>query len=128
MRPVSKFLIAGVAIVALPLVVHSDFALTILIFSYLLGMLAVSFNLIFGFTGQLSMFHAAAFGISAYATHLSMKYWAITFWEGMLFAAVLVTLISIVVGAICFRFKLREFYFAVVTLAFSEMARLIVLN
>jgi branched-chain amino acid transport system permease protein len=128
MRPVSKFLIAGVAIVALPLVVHSDFALTILIFSYLLGMLAVSFNLIFGFTGQLSMFHAAAFGTSAYATHLSMKYWAITFWEGMLFAAVLVTLISIVVGAICFRFKLREFYFAVVTLAFSEMARLIVLN
>ena len=128
MRPVSKFLIASVAIVALPLVVHSDFALTILIFSYLLGMLAVSFNLIFGFTGQLSMFHAAAFGISAYATHLSMKYWAITFWEGMLFAAGLVTVISIVVGAICFRFKLREFYFAVVTLAFSEMARLIVLN
>jgi branched-chain amino acid transport system permease protein len=128
MKSASKFLIAGVAIVALPLVVHSDFALTILIFSYLLGMLAVSFNLIFGFTGQLSMFHAAAFGISAYATHLSMKYWAITFWEGMLFAAVLVTLISIVVGAICFRFKLREFYFAVVTLAFSEMARLIVLN
>lgn len=128
MKSASKFLIAGVAIVALPLVVHSDFALTILIFSYLLGMLAVSFNLIFGFTGQLSMFHAAAFGISAYATHLSMKYWAITFWEGVLFAAVLVTLISIVVGAICFRFKLREFYFAVVTLAFSEMARLIVLN
>ena len=128
MRPASKFVIAGAAIVALPLVVHSDFALTILIFSYLLGMLAVSFNLIFGFTGQLSMFHAAAFGISAYATHLSMKYWALTFWEGMLFAAALVTLISVVVGAICFRFKLREFYFAVVTLAFSEMARLIVLN
>ena len=128
MRPASTFLFASAAIIALPLVAHSDFALTILIFSYLLGMLAVSFNLIFGFTGQLSMFHAAAFGISAYATHLSMKYWAITFWEGMLFAAVLVTLISIVVGAICFRFKLREFYFAVVTLAFSEMARLIVLN
>jgi branched-chain amino acid transport system permease protein len=128
MRPASTFLIAGVAIVALPLVIHSDFALTILVFSYLLGMLAVSFNLIFGFTGQLSMFHAAAFGMSAYATHLSMKYWALSFWEGMMFAAALVTLISVVVGAICFRFKLREFYFAVVTLAFSEMARLIVLN
>jgi branched-chain amino acid transport system permease protein len=128
MRPASKFLLAGAAVIALPLVVHSDFALTILIFTFLLGMLAVSFNLIFGFTGQLSMFHAAAFGISAYATHLSMKCWDLTFWEGMLFAAVLVTIISIVVGAICFRFKLKEFYFAVVTLAFSEMARLIVLN
>jgi branched-chain amino acid transport system permease protein len=128
MRPASKFLFASAAIIALPLVVHSDFTLTILIFSFLLGMLAVSFNLIFGFTGQLSMFHAAAFGILAYATHLSMQYWALTFWEGMLFAAALVTIISIVVGAICFRFKLKEFYFAVVTLAFSEMARLIVLN
>jgi branched-chain amino acid transport system permease protein len=128
MRPASKFLFAGAAVIALPLVVHGDFALTILIFTFLLGMLAVSFNLIFGFTGQLSMFHAAAFGISAYATHLSMKYWALTFWEGMMFAAALVTIISVGVGAICFRFKLKEFYFAVVTLAFSEMARLIVLN
>jgi branched-chain amino acid transport system permease protein len=128
MRPVSKAVLASAVVIALPLVVHSDFLLTILIFSFLLGMLAVSFNLIFGFTGQLSMFHAAAFGISAYATHLSMKYWALTFWEGMLFAAALVTIISVGVGAICFRFKLKEFYFAVVTLAFSEMARLIVLN
>ncbi len=128
MMAVPKFLIAVVALLALPLVVHNDFVLTILIFSFLLGMLAVSFNLIFGFTGQLSMFHAAAFGIAAYATHLSMKHWGISFWEGMLFAAVLVTVISLVVGAICFRFKLKEFYFAVVTLAFSEMARLIVLN
>src|SRR5713226_2815433 len=92
-----------------PVLVQSNFILTIFIFSFILAIAAVSFNLIFGFTGQLSMFHAAAFGISAYATHLSMKYWAITFWEGTLFAAVLVTLISIVVGAICFRFKLREF-------------------
>ena len=128
MRTVPKFLLAFAALLALPLVLRGDFVLTILIFSFLLGMLAVSFNLIFGFTGQLSMFHAAAFGIGAYATHLSMKHWGITYWEGMLFAAVLVTLISIVVGAICFRFRLKEFYFAVVTLAFSEMARLIVLN
>jgi branched-chain amino acid transport system permease protein len=36
--------------------------------------------------------------------------------------------ISLVVGAICFKFKLKAFYFAVVTLAFSELARLVVLN
>jgi branched-chain amino acid transport system permease protein len=102
--------------------------LTIVIFSFLLGMLAVSFNLIFGFTGQLSMFHAAAFGIGAYATHLAMALWQLSFWEGMMLAVMLVGALSIVVGAICFRFRLREFYFAVVTLAFSEVARLVVLN
>jgi len=35
---------------------------------------------------------------------------------------------SIVIGAICFRFKLRELYFAIVTLAFSELIRLVILN
>ena len=116
------------ALLLLPTVVHSDFALTIFIFSYLLGMLAVSFNLIFGFTGQLSMFHAAAFGTAAYATHLAMKHLGVSFWSGMLLAAMLVTLLSAIVGTICFRFRLKEFYFAVVTLAFSEMLRLTVLN
>jgi branched-chain amino acid transport system permease protein len=36
--------------------------------------------------------------------------------------------LSLLVGWICFKFRLREFYFAVVTLAFSELARLVVLN
>ena len=52
---------------AVPLVLHNEVALTILVFTFILGILAVSFNLIFGYTGQLSMFHAAAFGIAAYA-------------------------------------------------------------
>ena len=128
MNAAVKLALTLVVVLALPLVVRSDTVLTIVIFSFLLGMLAVSFNLIFGFTGQLSMFHAAAFGIGAYATHLSMAFWQLSFWEGMVVAALLVGVLSIVVGAICFRFRLREFYFAVVTLAFSEVARLIVLN
>ena len=91
-------------------------------------MLAVSFNLIFGFTGQLSMFHAAAFGISAYATHLAMARLGLSYWSAMLLASALVLVLSVIVGTLCFRFRLKEFYFAVVTLAFSEMARLVVLN
>jgi len=112
----------------LPLAVHSDVVLTVLVFACLQGMLAASFNLIFGFTGQLSMFHAAAFGIAAYATHLSMEHLQVSFWIGTLLAACLVAVLSLIVGSICFRFRLREFYFAVVTLAFSEMARLLILN
>ncbi len=111
-----------------PLVSHNEVALTILIFTFILGILAVSFNLIFGYTGQLSMFHAAAFGIAAYATHLSMAYLGVSFWTGALIAIMVVTGTSLVVGTICFRFRLKEFYFAIVTLAFSEIARLIILN
>ncbi len=128
MNSALRLVLAAAALALLPLVVKSDFVLTILVFSFLLGMLAVSFNLIFGYTGQLSMFHAAAFGISAYATYLSMSRWGTSFWTGMLLAAALVLVLSVIVGTICFRFRLKEFYFAVVTLAFSEMARLVVLN
>ena len=71
--------LAGLLLLLLPQVVRSDFVLTIFIFTFILGVAAVSFNLIFGFTGQLSMFHAAAFGISAYVTQISMTRFAIPF-------------------------------------------------
>jgi branched-chain amino acid transport system permease protein len=122
------FFVALLLLLLLPLGVKSDVVLTILVFSWLQGMLAVSFNLIFGFTGQLSMFHAAAFGVAAYATHLFMQHTGVGYWTAMLLAGLLVAALSVVVGTICFRFRLKEFYFAVVTLAFSEMARLTVLN
>lgn len=117
-----------VLLLVLPQVVRSDFILTMFVFTFILGMLAVSFNVIFGFTGQLSMFHAAAFGLSAYITHIAMVTMSVSFWTGMLLAAGFILVLSTLIGAICFRYKLKEFYFAVVTLAFSEMARLVVLN
>jgi len=116
------------ALLVLPLVVHSNFVLTIFVFSFILGMMAVSFNLIFGFTGQLSMFHAAAFGISGYTTYLTVSWLHVSFWVGLLPALALVAVVSLLVGSICFKFKLQAFYFAVVTLAFSELARLVIMN
>ena len=121
-------LIASLALLALPFLVQSDFILTMFVFTFILGMLAVSFNLIFGYTGQLSMFHAAAFGMSAYITHISMTELGVSFWAGVLISAGLTLVVSTMIGAICFRYKLKEFYFAIVTLAFAEISRLIVLN
>ena len=62
---IAQALLWGV-LYALPLFVRSDFLLTIFIFTFIYGILAVTFDLIFGFTGQLSMFHPAVFGVSAY--------------------------------------------------------------
>jgi branched-chain amino acid transport system permease protein len=123
-----KSLLIWFPLLLVPAFIDNNVVLTILIFTFILGILAISFNLIFGFTGQLSLFHAAAFGLSAYATYLSMTHWGLSFWLGMVVGVVFVALISIVIGAICFRFKLRELYFAIVTLAFSELARLVILN
>lgn len=121
-------LIVFAGLLVLPALLTSNTALSILVFAYILGIVAVSFNLIFGIAGQLSMFHAAAFGLGGYATYLSMAHWKISFWAGMATGAVFVAVLALIIGALCFRFKLKEFYFAIVTLAFAEILRLVVLN
>ena len=121
-------LVGLVGALLLPLVLRSESTFAIATFGFLLAALAVSFNLIFGFTGQLSFFHAAAFGVSAYVTAILVTSYGWSFWAAIGPALAIVALLAIVVGTICFRFKLREFYFAVVTMAFSEMIRLVAAN
>src|ERR1700679_373755 len=48
--------------------------------------------------------------------------------SGFLVAVAIIIVVSIVIGWICFKFRLKEFYFAVVTLAFAELCRLVALN
>jgi branched-chain amino acid transport system permease protein len=123
-----KTLLFLVPLYLLPLVVRSDVVLTILIFTFVLSILAIGFNVVFGGAGQLTMFHAAAFGIGSYVTFLSMQRFGVSFWLGYLVAVLIVVLISILIGWICFKFRLKEFYFAVVTLAFAELCRLVAMN
>jgi branched-chain amino acid transport system permease protein len=114
--------------IAAPAAIHSDSVLAIAIYGFMAASLAVSFNLIFGFTGQLSMFHAASFGVSAYVVTILVTTFKWNFWLAIVPALAVVAVLSLIVGTICFRFKLKEFYFAVVTMAFSEVLRLITLN
>ncbi len=116
------------ALYALPVFIGSDFVLTIFIFTFIYGILAVTYDVIFGFTGQLSMFHPAVFGTSAYMTHLLVAQAGLPFWVATLPSAAAAVVLALVVGSICFKFRLKTFYFAVVTLGFAEMIRLIVMN
>src|SRR4030095_11917763 len=99
---------------ALPLFVRSDFLLPIFIFTFIYGILAVTFDLIFGFTGQLSMFHPAVFGVSAYMTYLRAPPYKRPFCVASLPSAVAAVVLAVIVGSICFKSRLKTFYFAVV--------------
>jgi branched-chain amino acid transport system permease protein len=121
-------LVLWVAAYALPIFVRSDYLLTILIFAFIYGMLAVTLDVIFGFTGQLSMFHPAVFGMSAYMTYLVASKTGVPFWVATIPSALAAVVLALAVGGVCFKFRLRTFYFAVVTLALAEVIRLVVLN
>ena len=98
--------------------------MSILIGIYIL--LAISINLLLGYTGQLSLGHAAFFGVGAYASALVYLNLGIPMWGGMVAAMVISGLLGWVVAKLAF--KLRGAYFVIMTIGIAEVLKLVGLN
>ena len=116
-----------IAILALPLVGNAFFLQTIAM-AFLMAYLATSWNIIAGFAGQFSLAHGALFAIGAYTSTILFLRFGVSPWAGLLAAGVAAALCGCVLGYVVFRIGLRGVYFAVITLAFAEAARVFVLN
>lgn len=92
---------------------------TIFIDVYILSILAVSYNLLFGFTGIVSFGHSAFFGMGAYMVGVFVNtfewHWALAI-VGALMVGLLIAVVKGVVGL-----RIKGLYFALFTLAFSEV-------
>lgn len=88
--------------------------------------LAVSLNLITGFTGQFSLGHAAFMSIGAYASGILTAKMGMPFIVGILGAALAAALAGILIGVPTLR--LKGDYLAIATLGFGEIVRIIGLN
>ncbi|NCC78777.1 MAG: branched-chain amino acid ABC transporter permease [Clostridia bacterium] len=88
--------------------------------------LAVSLNLITGFTGQLSLGHAAFMSIGAYASGILTAKLGLPFIVGILGAALAAALAGVLIGVPTLR--LKGDYLAIATLGFGEIIRIIGLN
>ncbi|MCI0395945.1 MAG: branched-chain amino acid ABC transporter permease [Chloroflexi bacterium] len=86
---------------------------------FILAILAISYNLIFGFSGVVSFGHAAFFGTGAYTVGLLMAHLAWPWWLAILAALLVGVLIALVKGFVGLR--IRGLYFALFTLAFAEV-------
>jgi len=96
----------------------------ILIFFY--AYLTISWNLLGGFAGQLSLGHTAFTGIGAYTSTLLFANLGLSPWLGMFLGGIFSGAVAVGIGYPCFR--LRGAYYALATLGFVEMLRLIVTN
>jgi branched-chain amino acid transport system permease protein len=85
-----------------------------------------SWNLLAGYTGQVSFGHAIFFGVGAYTAGIFATKLGISAWWGMMFGGFFSMLVGLFVGWVCFR--LRGPYFALATLAGGEIIRLIATN
>ncbi len=113
------FLVVVMAI--LPLVPQNAFYEDIIVSSFFYGTMALAWNLVGGFAGQISLGHTAFFGIGAYTSTLLYLHFALSPWLGMLVGAVLSTLVAIGIGIPCFR--LKSHFFALATIAIGEVLR-----
>ena len=121
--------LGGLALLAvLPAIVHNPYVLHMLILCLLWTVLGQSWNLLGGYTGQVSFGHAAFFGIGAYTTGILVKSGLspAAAWWGLLLGGLAAAAASAVIGWICFR--LRGPYFALSVLALAEVLRLVALN
>ena len=104
--------------------VISEFYLAILCEALVMSLLALSFNLLFGYMGQLSFGQAAFYGLGGYAVAMLMTKAHLNFWLSLVAGILLPAIIGLIVGYFCVR--LRGIYFAILTLAFGQLIFFIV--
>jgi branched-chain amino acid transport system permease protein len=121
------FLISlGILFLIFPLVIQSHYYQHLVIIIFMWVVIGSSWNLLAGYTGQVSFGHAIFFGVGAYTAGIFASKLGISAWWGMAFGGIFSMLVGLFVGWVCFR--LRGPYFALATLAGGEIFRLIATN
>jgi len=118
LRRRGALLLFGLAALA-PLVVRDAYFLDSLILILMWGALSAAWNVASGYAGQVSLGHAAFFGIGAYAAALVSARWGQSPWLGLLLGVALSIAAGAVIGYLSNR--LRGPYFALSTIAFSQV-------
>jgi branched-chain amino acid transport system permease protein len=82
---------------------------------------------IMGRLGMVSLGHGAFLGVGAYVVVMGWNHFHLSPWFGIPLALAATALLAFLIGYPCFRFKIVGHYFALVTLALSEVVRLIII-
>ena len=113
-------------LLTLPFWLGNPYYLHVAIMAGIFGVLALSLNLLLGYTGQLSLGHTAFFGIGAYTSALLTLRLEWPVWPAMLGAVALAALAGWLIGRLAL--KLRGAYFVLVTISFAGVVSLVSVN
>jgi branched-chain amino acid transport system permease protein len=113
-------LLAG--LLAAPLVA-GDYVLTVLILILYFAYTGQAWNIMMGFAGQLSLGHALYVGLGAYTAAALYVHFGLGPWIGLLAAVPVAAFAGACIGFLAFRFRVAAVYFAILTIAFAEFAR-----
>jgi len=119
---VALFVLLAV-LVALPWVA-GDYLLTVLILILYFAYVGQAWNIMMGFAGQLSLGHALYVGLAGYLAAWLFTEFGVGPWLGLLAAIPVTMLAGAIIGFLALRFGVTGVYFAILTIAFAEFARL----
>ena len=118
----------GLAALCAAPVFASDYLLTMIITALHVVYLAQSWNLIFGYGGQLALGHGIFYGVAGYASTRLLLDLHVSPYLGALLGGLLAALIALPLGFIVFRTKLKGLYLALVTFAAMEVMKAVFNN
>ena len=127
LKPVPWALHLSVLTVAIlfPFVFPSNFMVNFGVMALFYAFIGQSWNISGGFAGQLSFGHVAFFGVGAYASTIVQLRLGWSPWLGLPASALAGALVGGVIGVLSFRAGLKGSYFALITLAFAEVLRIV---
>lgn len=124
-RDILPILVAAALVALVPLFVTANTVLNFLVVALIVALAAQGWNILGGFGGQLSFGHAAFFGTGAYATAILQTRYGVNAWIGLGAGIAAGATAGWIIGFLSFRAGLRGSYFALVTLAFAEVLRIL---
>ena len=125
MRGVAPILLAVALLAAVPLITSSSVTLNFLVGALLIALVGQGWNVLGGYGGQYSFGHSAFFGTGAYVTAILQVRYGLNAWLTFGIGIAAGALVGAAIGWLTFRSGLKGSYFALVTLAFAEVLRII---
>jgi len=123
---VAGSVLGALILLLLPVFVKNSLHLNLLILILMAAQMGVSWNIIGGYAGQISLGHAAFFGVGAYTSTILFINFGVNPWIGMLVGGAAAAMVSLPVGFSCFR--LKGHYFAMATIAVVEIIQVVFSN
>jgi branched-chain amino acid transport system permease protein len=117
-------LAALVALLVLAPLVANDYLLSVLIIILYFAYTGQAWNVMMGFAGQLSLGHAIYVGLGAYTAAALFIRYGVPPWIGLAAAVPIAVACGGLIGFLAFRFRVAGVYFAILTIAFAEFARI----
>ena len=124
-RHIILLLVSAAVMLAAPFFITSKFYIDVLTLIFFTAYIGQSWNILGGYAGQFSFGGVMFFGTGAYTSSILLTTFGIAPIIGIVFAIIAGALLGFIVGFMSFRSGLKGSYFALITLAFAELLRVL---